>query len=312
MIRGNLLVGLISFLLIVNVSAVSSATFTMTNKCNLTVWPAIISSSATSTGISPLNTTGFPLPKDESRILTVPSSWTGRLWGRTHCSSDSTGNFSCISGDCGSGKVECSGGGATPPLATLAEFSLNALSGLDFYDVSFVNGFNLPMLVVPKGGKSGNCSTTGCVVNLTEVCPNDLKVTSQDGSKVACKSACQAFGDPQYCCPGNRNSCKPSIYSEFFKKSCPRAHSYALDDATSTFSSASANYVITFCPPLSTIKRGTKTPEAASGGKSPEVVGVSSSSPQPVSWVQFLGGAVSLYISTSSSGSSLWRNIILF
>ncbi|KAI3936499.1 hypothetical protein MKW92_022334, partial [Papaver armeniacum] len=184
---------------------VSSATFTMINKCNQTVWTAIVSLSST----SPLNTTGFPLQKDESRNLTIRSSWTGRLWGRTHCSSNSTGNFSCRSGDCGSGKVECSGGGATPLTATLAEFSLNALSGLDYYDVSFVNGFNLPMLVVPKGGKSGNCSTTGCVVNLTEVCPNELKVMSQDGSKVACKSACQAFGgDPQYCCTGNTNSCK--------------------------------------------------------------------------------------------------------
>ncbi|KAI3952577.1 hypothetical protein MKW92_037093 [Papaver armeniacum] len=320
MARGNLLVALISILLILNVSGVLSVTFTTINKCSQTVWPGILSSA----GISPLDTTGFALQKDESRIVTVPTSWSGRLWGRTHCSQDSTGKFSCISGDCGSGKVECSGGGATPP-ATLAEFTLNGANGLDFYDVSLVDGYNLPMLVVPEGGTGGNCSTTGCVVNLNDVCPNDLKVTSEDGSHVACKSACEAFGDPQYCCSGaygNPNTCKPSSYSEFFKNACPRAYSYAYDDGTSTFTCASASYVITFCPPLSTSKKATKYPEAAElplynstmtylgGGESLEDGGVSSSSAMRVSPVQFLGGAVSLFILLSSSTSSaFWRSI---
>jgi hypothetical protein len=45
---------------------------------------------------------------------------------------------------------------------------------------------------------------------------------------VACKSACLAFGSPQYCCTGeygNPGTCKPSTYSEFFKQACPRAFS---------------------------------------------------------------------------------------
>ncbi|KAI3895180.1 hypothetical protein MKW92_046056 [Papaver armeniacum] len=298
MARRNLCFALISFLLILNVSGVLSVTFTMINKCSQTVWPGILSSA----GISPLDKTGFALQKDESRIVTVPTSWSGRLWGK----------FSCISGDCDSGKVECSGGGATPP-ATLAEFTLNGANGLDFYDVSLV------------GGTGGNCSTTGCVVNLNDLCPNDLKVTSEDGSHVACKSACEVFGDPQYCCSGaygNPNTCKPSSYSEFFKNACPRAYSYAYDDGTSTFTCASASYVITFCPPLSTSKKATKYPEAAElplynstmtylgGGESLEDGGVSSSSAMRVSFVQFLGGAVSLFILLSSTTSSaIWRSI---
>ncbi|KAI3910973.1 hypothetical protein MKW92_035603 [Papaver armeniacum] len=283
MARENLLAALVTFMLILNVSGVLSTTFTVINKCSQTIWPGILSTRSP-LNISPLSTTGFPLQKDESRILTVPQimSKLNREF------------FSCISGDCGSGKVGCSGRSAKPPNHTISW-----------------DGFNLPMLVVPEGRTSGNCTTTGCVVNLNEVCPNDLKVTSQDGSHVGCKSACDAFGDPQYCCTGaygNPDTCKPSSYSEFFKNACPRAYSYVYDDIGGTFTCTSANYVITFCPPLPTINNGTKNPEAAGGGQSPEAVGVSSSPPMCISFLQFLGGAVSLYILLSSAigiGSTL-------
>jgi hypothetical protein len=36
----------------------------------------------------------------------------------------------------------CTGNGAIP--ATLAEYDMNAWDGLDFYDVSMVDGSNLP------------------------------------------------------------------------------------------------------------------------------------------------------------------------
>lgn len=246
-----------------SVSGALSATFKMTNNCRYTVWPGILSSA----GISPLDTSGFALRKDESKAVSVPTSWSGRLWGRTACAQDSTGKFSCLTGDCGSGTVECAGGGAAPP-ATLAEFTLNGANGLDFYDVSLVDGYNLPMLVVPQGGGSGgNCSTTGCVVDLNGACPSELKVVStSDGSEVACKSACEAFGEAQYCCRGafgNPDTCKPSPYSQLFKHACPRAYSYAYDDRTSTFTCESADYVITFCPSIPTSKKASENPKAA-------------------------------------------------
>jgi hypothetical protein len=174
---------------------------------------------------------------------------------RTLCSTDSTGKFSCITGDCGSSKVECTGSGAIPP-ATLAEFTLNGAGGMDFYDVSLVDGYNLPMLVEPHGS-GGNCTTAGCSVDLNGWCPTELKVKieaegeSSGEKSVACKSACEAFGDPLYCCSGayaTPQTCKPSSYSQFFKSACPRAYSYAYDDGTSTFTCASADYLITFCP----------------------------------------------------------------
>lgn len=115
------------------------------------------------------------------------------------------------------------------------------------------------MVVVPQGGGGSNCTATGCLVQLNGACPADLKVVMLSES-VACKSACDAFGSPQYCCSGaygNPDTCKPTVYSEFFKNACPRAYSYAYDDATSTFTcSSGAGYSITFCPSTTSEKAG--------------------------------------------------------
>ncbi|KAJ6813071.1 thaumatin-like protein 1b [Iris pallida] len=223
-----------------------SATFTINNNCDYTVWPGILSSA----GTDPLSTTGFALASGESKPVAVPASWSGRVWARTLCSSSGPGNFSCSTGDCGTSALECSGSGAAPP-ATLAEFTLNGSGGLDFYDVSLVDGYNLPVLVVPRGGSGGNCTATGCLMDLNPLCPSDLRVAASSGRGVACRSACEAFGTPEYCCSGefgNPDTCQPSSYSHFFKNACPRAYSYAYDDSTSTFTCAAADYVITFCP----------------------------------------------------------------
>ncbi|OAY73479.1 Pathogenesis-related protein 5 [Ananas comosus] len=145
--------------------------------------------------------------------------------------------------------------GAAPP-ATLAEFTLDGSGSNDFYDVSLVDGYNIPMLVAPQGGSGPNCRPTGCLADLNGVCPSDLKVVV-GGEGVACRSACDAFGAPQYCCSGaygSPSTCGPTSYSLFFKNACPRAYSYAYDDATSTFTCAAAtasSYIITFCPSTS-------------------------------------------------------------
>ncbi|KAF2319899.1 hypothetical protein GH714_020265 [Hevea brasiliensis] len=160
-----------------------------------------------------LSTTDFALQKGETKTITAPTSWGGRRWRRTFCSEDSTGKFSRLTGDCGSSKLECSGSGAAPP-ATLAEFKLDGYSGMDCFDVSLVDGYNLPMLVVPQRGSGQNCSSTGCVVDLNGSCPSELKVTSSAGDSVACKSASEAFGQPQYCCNGaysTPDTCKPIL-----------------------------------------------------------------------------------------------------
>ncbi|CAL4969580.1 unnamed protein product [Urochloa decumbens] len=244
--------------LAVSVSGAWSKSFTITNNCGYTVWPGVLSGA----GSAALDSTGFQLAPGQSQTLSAPAGWSGKLWGRTLCSTDST-KFTCVTGDCGSGRQECAGGNAAPP-ATLAEFTLDGSGGMDFYDVSLVDGYNLPVLVAPQGeAAGGNCAPTGCMVDLNGACPADLRVNGG----VACKSACEAFGSAQYCCfgeYGNPSTCKPSAYSQFFKNACPRAYSYAFDDATSTFTCAGGDttYTITFCPSTTSVKSSSPNSQA--------------------------------------------------
>ncbi|KAK8668464.1 hypothetical protein V6N13_105917 [Hibiscus sabdariffa] len=223
-----------------NSKGVFGASFTFVNRCSYTVWPGILANA----GSPALDSTGFELPKDSSRSFPAPTGWSGRFWGRTSCKFDGSGSGACVTGDCGSGQMECNGLGAAPPV-TLAEFTLGT-GGQDFYDVSLVDGYNIPMIVEGTGG-SGLCASTGCTTDLNRQCPSELRVGDGD----ACKSACEAFGSPEYCCSGafaTPATCKPSVYSEMFKAACPRSYSYAYDDATSTFTCTGADYTVTFCP----------------------------------------------------------------
>ncbi|KAL3738746.1 hypothetical protein ACJRO7_020161 [Eucalyptus globulus] len=227
-----------------------AATLTFTNNCPYTVWPGTL----TGGGGGQLSSTGFELAKGATfSINDIPDAWpSGRVWGRTGCTTDASGKFVCATADCGSGQVSCNGAGAIPP-ASLAEFTLQAPgSGKnDIYDISLVDGFNLPISATPQGSGSG-CSTTSCAGNVNSVCPSDLAVKGSDGSIVACKSACLALNEPQYCCTGaygKPETCPPTRYSKIFKDQCPQAYSYAYDDKSSTFSCAGgASYLITFCP----------------------------------------------------------------
>jgi hypothetical protein len=190
--------------------------------------------------------------RPSARAVTVASALSGRIWGRTLCSTDSAAAFTCATG-----AVECSGRGAAP-LATLVEFTLaGGAGGDDFYDVSLVDGFNVPMLVTPAAAANGSCQATGCAADLNKACPADLRVAE------ACRSACEAFGAAQYCCSGDYGSpatCRPTSYSRFFKDACPRAYSYAYDDATSTFTcaAAGAGYGVVFCPSSTSRYRRTR------------------------------------------------------
>ncbi|XVF67930.1 hypothetical protein PTKIN_Ptkin10aG0162000 [Pterospermum kingtungense] len=132
------------------------------------------------------------------------------------------------------------------PSTTLAEFTIAASGGQDFYDIRLVDGFNLPSSVTPQGGSGPNCTSTSCAADVNSKCPSELIVEG------ACKSACVAFKQPQYCCIGEFSSsgtCQPSDYSRYFEGQCPQAYSYAYDDLSRTFSCYDGpNYQITFCP----------------------------------------------------------------
>ena len=228
----------------------STTPFVISNSCGYTVWPGVLSSTQI------LESGGFTLEPGQVLSMEVPAGWSGRLWGRTGCTFNSDGIGSCVTGDC-DGKLQCNGMGADPP-ATLVEFTLHSTAGgQDFYDVSLVDGYNVPMAVGPSSVNTNNtsmeCGVASCAADINKVCPSSLQVL--DGSEngvVSCKSACLAFGTTEYCCSGayaNPNTCTPSSYSQIFKAACPTAYSYAYDDPTSTFTCATAtSYLITFCP----------------------------------------------------------------
>ncbi|KAH8512157.1 hypothetical protein H0E87_009385 [Populus deltoides] len=207
--------------------------------------------------------------------------------GRTHCTEDDTGRFSCITGDCGSGKIECSTVPAGSSPVTKAEFKINN-AGLDFFNVSLLDGYNLPLLVLPS---NRSCKKAGCVVHLNGVCPPELTVNSSDGKIAGCRSACEAFGSQQYCCTGEYetpSTCKPTSYSQNFKKKCPSAYTYPLDDETGTFSCASSDYQIVFCAGNTTVYKSTTSnmTVVSSGPAEPPpvttVITVPSLSPPPL------------------------------
>lgn len=202
------------------------ATFTVKNQCPYTVWAAA----------SPGG--GKALGRGQTWTFNVAAGTKqARIWGRTGCSFDASGHGRCNTGDCG-GLLNCQGYGSVP--ATLFEYALNQYQNQDFYDISLVDGFNIPLSATPSNSK---CKKIGCTSNINAICPSQLKVT--DG----CKSACAAFNTPQYCCTGAYlNNCSPTNYSKFFKQQCPQAYSYAKDDASSTFTCPSGgNYNVVFC-----------------------------------------------------------------
>ncbi|PNY11149.1 hypothetical protein L195_g007749 [Trifolium pratense] len=227
-----------------------SSIFTITNNCPYAIWPGTLAGA----GTPALPSTGFQLDSGQAVKLTSAPGWSGRIWARTGCTFDATGIGKCQTGDCG-GRLECDGNGAAPP-TSLFEITIGQGDQQDYYDVSMVDGYNLPMLVLPRGvyGKSA-CNATGCVTDINRGCPKELQVVGDDigyqGSVIGCKSACEAFGSDQYCCSGqfaNPTTCQPSYYSTIFKKACPRAYSYAFDDGTSTFTCKAYEYDIIFCP----------------------------------------------------------------
>jgi hypothetical protein len=214
------------------------------NKCSYPVWLAVLANP----GKSPYSSeTVVQLAPGACTTLGLPSSWAGRFWGKVGCTA---GGGACLSG-------------SVPPV-TLAELTMNGHGGLDYYDISLVDGYNLPMTFGPidtRGNplpSSGgyNCANVGCKSNLLDTCPPELQVRAGPSNQVvACASACTRFRSNQYCCTGP-NQCGPQCcpatgYSQIFKAACPLAYSYAYDDKTSTFTCSSGavtgGYQLNFC-----------------------------------------------------------------
>jgi hypothetical protein len=230
-------------------------TFSFVNNTSETIWAG----AAGNAGFPAPSGGGWEMLPGSTFSVTVSNGWQGRFWGRTHCSFNHEGTGSCETGDCRHA-LKCDGANGLTP-ASLAEFTLNGVNGQDFYDVSYVDGFNVPITISPVGGASPRagdhywCGVAGCGTDLNPGCPGVLRIADSSGRTIACNSACNAFHSDQYCCTGpyNATTCKPTTwpvnYAAYFKSGCPDAYSYAYDDVSSTFSDKDANYQISFGPP---------------------------------------------------------------
>ncbi|KAL0331023.1 UNVERIFIED_CONTAM: Glucan endo-1,3-beta-glucosidase [Sesamum angustifolium] len=76
------------------------------------------------------------------------------------------------------GKIVCNFNYSALPSVTLVEFQLNKFLGIEFYGLSLVHGFNLPIAVVPEGDSRDHCRSTGCMVDMNERCPSELQGAS--------------------------------------------------------------------------------------------------------------------------------------
>ncbi|KAL2893184.1 Pathogenesis-related protein 5 [Bienertia sinuspersici] len=237
-IKTNIMSLIIVIIMFLTRESEAARVFSIINDCKETIWAAAIPGDSFDGG-------GFELKAGQSRVFKAPVGWSGRIWGRTGCNFDKkTNNGSCTTGSCGT-SLKCSAAGKPP--ATLAEFTL---ANPDFYDVSLVDGFNVPMAVKPiNGNGGGNCSVAGCDQDVRDNCPKELSV--KDGKTViGCRSACDVFNTDEYCCRGRFGGpsvCHPTRYSKLFKQACPTSYSYAYDDPTSIFTCSATDYLITFC-----------------------------------------------------------------
>ena len=193
------------------------------NHCSYTVWAAAVPGG------------GRQLGPGQSWSLDA-NPGTARVWARTNCTFDGSGNGTCETRDCG-GRLQCQAYG-TPP-NTLAEFALNQFNNMDFFDISLVDGFNVPMAL----NSTSNGCTRGiqCSADIVGQCPDELRAPG------GCNNPCTVFRTDEYCCySGN---CGPTTYSKFFKDRCPVAYSNPNDDQTSTFTCpGGTNYDVIFCP----------------------------------------------------------------
>ncbi|KAL5551766.1 hypothetical protein UlMin_001942 [Ulmus minor] len=146
------------------------------NNCPDTIWAAAVPGG------------GKRLNKGETWTLDgKPETTDASIWARTNCNFDGAGRGKCESGDC-NGLPECRANGQPPH--TLPLLAVNQYNNLDLFDISLVNGFNVPIEFSPT---FENCSRgSKCVGDVNGPCPQELRDPG------GCCNPCTV--NDQFCC----------------------------------------------------------------------------------------------------------------
>jgi hypothetical protein len=188
-------------------------------------------------------------------------------------------------------KLGCDGAGQDcaigedhqPPIDSKFEVTFAALGSADptYYNLSFVDGYTLPVSVFPvgDGAGSGSCVASDCSALALDACPAaedlgggvavDLRLAD-----VGCLSPCKAWSFPapyglgrpeseepgrHLCCPApvTPEACRDPAdplsvvhtdYVALVHARCPTAYSYSYDDAAGLHACpASTGFAVVFC-----------------------------------------------------------------
>lgn len=214
--------------------------FTFINKCNQDIWLGVNGKNPSGTQwIVPIEMDGYKLKKNETITFeNIPNDWSSvKIWPRTNCRRINNINgiqnkpgIICDTGDCGSEQNEYSlncpnqtkikdtnfqenyccwnGNQNTAPTGgqptTAVEFTLSGTDKkIDYYDLTGVDGFTIPMSVAQYNGNCKNCDqklgkllcgNPSCNFNPTSInqwCPEELQIVDKNNKIVACFSPCQ-------------------------------------------------------------------------------------------------------------------------
>jgi hypothetical protein len=177
---------------------------TFKNQCHESVWVGSVGNA----GHDALGGGGWEMAQGSNTVMQAPVGWSGRFWPRTGCEFNANGvcptegvkccaSGSCLTSDNKNFGLACANSGVPP--ASLMEATFDAPSGngpIDTYDISFVDGWSVPVAMVADAGTfnldpdpgmvSPWCTQSGCTAE--PVCPDEYKV---DGSPRSCWSPCQ-------------------------------------------------------------------------------------------------------------------------
>ena len=177
---------------------------TFKNQCRESVWVGSVGN----TGHAALGGGGWEMAASATTVREAPVGWSGRFWPRTGCEFNADGvcptegvkccaSGSCLTSDNKNFGLACANSGVPP--TSLMEATFDAPSGngpIDTYDISFVDGWSVPVAMVADAGTFNLnpdpglvapwCRQSGCTGE--PVCPDEYAV---EGSPRSCWSPCQ-------------------------------------------------------------------------------------------------------------------------